>query len=99
MTARNIVVYDPSGIKKQQVVTKSAGVGHLNGKYIGFIDNGKPNYDVFLSRLVELLSERFTFAGVIQVKKKEKDTGAALNEAEINKLAQNCDIILNGICD
>jgi hypothetical protein len=94
-----IEVLDPTGVTEQQMVKATFGVGDLNGKTIGFIDNGKPNYDIFLARLMELLNGRFKFAGTILAKKTEKDTGVALNSASMEKLIQNCDIILNGICD
>lgn len=94
-----IEVLEPTGVTGQKSIQRSAGVGNLNGKTIGFIDNGKPNYDVFLARLIELLSQRFKFAGMVHVKKKEKDTGVALNSMDMEKLSSNCDVILNGICD
>jgi len=97
--ASYIEVLDPIGVTAQKNVQTSGGIGDLNGKIIGFIDNGKPNYDIFLARLMELLNRRFKFAGVIHVKKKEKDTGTALNSADMEKIAANCDIVLNGICD
>ena len=99
MTTKYIEVLDPTGINGEQGIKASSGVGDLNGKTIGFIDNGKPNYDIFLARLMELLSQRFKFAGVVHVRKKEKDTGTALNSTDIEKLVNSCDIILNGICD
>ena len=94
-----IEVLDPTGVTEQQNIKASSGVGDLNGKTIGFIDNGKPNYDIFLARLMELLNGRFKFAGTFHVKKTEKDTGVALNSISMAKLVHNCDIILNGICD
>jgi hypothetical protein len=94
-----IEVLDPTGVTEQQNIKASSGVGDLNGKTIGLIDNGKPNYDILLARLMELLNRRFKFAGTIHVKKTEKDTGVALSSASMEKLVQNCDIILNGICD
>ena len=94
-----IEVLDPTGVTRQKSIKSSAGVGDLNGKCIGFIDNGKPNYDIFLARLTELLGRRFRFSGMVHAKKKEKDTGVALGPAEMEKLIKNCDIVLNGICD
>jgi len=94
-----VEVLDPTGVTRQKNIQASAGTGDLNGKNIGFIDNGNPNYDIFLTRLVELLNKKFTFSGVTHVKKKEKDTGVALGSVEIEKLIKDCDIVLNGICD
>jgi hypothetical protein len=99
MTTRYTEVLDPTGVNRQKTLQTSAGVGNLDGKCIGFIDNGKPNYDIFLARLMELLGQKFKFAGMIHAKKKEKDTGVALGSVEMEKLIRNCDIILNGICD
>jgi hypothetical protein len=99
MTTKYIEILNPTGVTRQQNIQPSTGVGNLNGKYIGFIDNGKPNYDIFLARVMELLSERFKFAGIILVKKKEKDTGVALNSVDMEKLTKGCDVVLNGICD
>ena len=98
MAMNYIEVLDPTGVTEQKTVPASAGVGELDGKHIGFIDNGKPNYDIFLARITELLGQKYRFAGITHVKKKEKDTGVALGPAETQKLL-DCDIILNGICD
>jgi hypothetical protein len=99
MATQYIEVLDPTGVTGQKSVQASAGVGNLDGKTIGFIDNGKPNYDIFLARIMEMLGQRFKFAGVLHAKKKEKDTGTALNPADMARLAADCDIVLNGICD
>jgi hypothetical protein len=99
MTIKYIEILNPTGVNRLQNIQVSTGVGNLDGKFIGFIDNGKPNYDVFLARVMELLNQKFQFAGIIHVKKKEKDTGVALNSADMGKLIDNCNVILNGICD
>jgi hypothetical protein len=99
MTVNYIEVFNPTGKVEQKNIRTSPGIGKMDGKVIGLVDNGKPNYDIFLARLEELLCQRFKFAGIIHVKKGEKDTGAALNKADLEKLVTNCHIVLNGICD
>lgn len=99
MSVNYIEVLNPTGEVEKKEITTSAIVGDLNGKVLGIIDNGKPNYDIFLARLMELLSQRYDFSGVIQVKKVEKDTGAPLNRDATAKLVAGCDVVLNGICD
>jgi hypothetical protein len=94
-----IEVLDPTGVTGQPNIKATFGVGDLNGKTVGFIDNGKPNYDIFLARIMELLNQKFKFAGTVLMKKTEKDTGVALNSTSMQKLVNDCDIILNGICD
>jgi hypothetical protein len=94
-----IEVLDPTGTVEQKSIQASAGAGNLDGKVIGLLDNGKPNFDIFLARLEESLSRRFGFAGIIRVKKTEMDTGTALNSADMERLGASCNIVLNGICD
>ncbi|OGO24882.1 MAG: hypothetical protein A2144_06630 [Chloroflexi bacterium RBG_16_50_9] len=99
MTIKYIEVLEPTGKVEQKKIQTAAGVGNLDGKVLGLIDNGKPNYDIFLARLVELFWQRFRLAEIIHVKKCEMDTGAPLNAADMDKLTANCDVVLNGICD
>ena len=99
MTTNYIEVLDPTGKTEQKSIHMSTGVGNLDGKVIGLIDNGKPNFDIFLARLEELLCQRFKFTEIVHVRKGEKDTGAPLIVADREKLTVNCDIVLNGICD
>jgi hypothetical protein len=92
------VLVPVAGTLNKQVVN-ALRTNDLNGKVIGIIDNRKPNYDIFLARLLELLSQRFSFAKIVQVRKGETETGKALAAADINKLVSECNIVLNGICD
>jgi hypothetical protein len=99
MIVNYIEVLDPTGTVEQKNMRASSGVGDLNGKVIGLVDNGKPNYNVFLARLEQSLCQRFKFAGIIHIRKAEMDTGGPLNAVDTEKLAANCNIVLNGICD
>ena len=99
MTTKYIEVLDPTGRVEHKQIKTVAGVGDLNGKVIGLVDNGKPNYVIFLARLTELLWQRFKFAEIIHLKKGEKDTGTPLNAVDMEKLVQKCHVVLNGICD
>ncbi len=94
-----IEVFDPTGKVEQHSIEASSGLAELNGKVIGLVDNGKPNYDIFLDRVKELLGVKFEFAETVHIKKGNNDTGAPLNADDINRLATRCDIVLNGICD
>jgi len=99
MITKYIEVYDPTGRIEKKKIRITGGIGNLNGKIIGLVDNGKPNYDIFLARLEELLGQRFSFSGVVHVRKGEKDTGAPLNAKDVEKLEKNCQVVINGICD
>lgn len=99
MITKYVEVYDPTVKIEKKTIEINRGIGNLNGKVIGLVDNGKPNYDIFLARLEELLCQRFNFSGVVHVRKGEKDTGAPLNAADIEQLGKKCQVVINGICD
>ena len=67
----------------------------LDGRRIGFLDNGKPNADVFLSRVEELLCERFA---VFQAIWQRKRHGGRPVE-DLDDLAKRCQVVVNGVGD
>ncbi|MFC1867482.1 hypothetical protein ACFL0H_05045 [Thermodesulfobacteriota bacterium] len=100
MTTKLIEVLDPTA--------KAVGVGleiapridDLNGKVIGLLDNGKPNFDIFLARIEELLCQRFKFSDVVRVSKGGGMSGAArLSVEQMDNFAAKCDAVVNGMCD
>jgi len=99
MTTKFIEVLDPTAKAVAVQVGITTQVGDLNGKIIGFLDNRKPNFDVFLARLKELLCQKFDFGDIISVKKGDMDNNAPLDAEEMEKLVVRCDVVLNGICD
>jgi hypothetical protein len=99
MKNKYIEVYDPTGKVEKKKIEITGGIANLNGKIIGLVDNGKPNYDIFLARLEELLGQRFSFSGVVHARKGDKDTGAPLKVADAEKLVKECQVVINGICD
>jgi hypothetical protein len=99
MSKELIEVLVPTAIPVNQQVANAPRANDLKGKVIGLVDNGKPNYDIFLTRLEELLRQRFDFGGIIRIRKGEGETGKALAEADINKLVTGCRAVINGICD
>lgn len=69
----------------------------LDGKVIGFLWNMKPNGDILLDRLAELLSQRFRLA---QVLKRDKPLASSGAPGEVlNELSTKCDVIVNAIGD
>ena len=97
MTAKTIEVLNPTGRTASLDLAIAPRVDDLNGKILGLIDNGKPNFDIFLSRVEELLSQKFRFADVIYAKKAL--TGMALDKDKMEKLVADCDVVVSGMCD
>lgn len=67
----------------------------LDGQWVGFLDNTKPNTDVFLSRVEELLRERFAPSQVIRQRKRHGGRPAE----DVDELARKCQVVVNGVGD
>lgn len=98
MVNTKIVVLDPTsrGKLKEPVIARRPI--SLEGKAVGIVWNGKPGGDALLDRLGELLTERFHLSKIIKINAKA-DVVSSLEEAEINKLAENCEFVLLGVGD
>jgi hypothetical protein len=67
----------------------------LRGRRIGILDNSKPNADVLLGRVAELLAAR-TGAGPIRVWRKPGSSNPA---AALDAIAAGADVFLTGSAD
>lgn len=97
MRAKTVLVLDPTG--KVNVVEHDISVRPkgLDGRVIGLLDNGKPNFDLFLATLEKLLGDRFKPSRVIKVRKGH--AGLSLPKELLEELSQNCHVVVNGIGD
>ncbi len=68
----------------------------LNGKTVGFLDNGKRNFDVYLDRTEELLRERFNFNAIHR--RKEAPIKGITGEL-FHDLVERCDVVITGSGD
>lgn len=68
----------------------------LNGKTVGFLDNGKRNFHAYLDRTEELLRQSFTF-NAIRRRKALPIKGIAADLLE--ELAEQCDVVITGSGD
>ena len=99
MTVQSMIeVFNPTG----RVVTLEAGtaprISELNGKVIGFMNNSKTNFDLYLERTEELLRQRFEFADILHAKKAGSGAGAtSFPKAQIDEFVAKCDVVVNGI--
>jgi hypothetical protein len=67
----------------------------LRGIRIGILDNSKPNADVLLGRVAELLVERAGAAGITRWRK----PGASKAAADHDAIAAGADLFLTGSAD
>ncbi len=94
-----IDVLDPTAATTVKQETMATCLGDLNGKIIGFVDNRKPNFDLFLERVETVLCQKFHFAEIVHIKKGGTGATVPLTPEEMKQLAPGCDAVVYGICD
>jgi hypothetical protein len=91
-----IEVLEPTGLAKVVEGKPLAGVANLENKIIGFLDNRKPNFAVFLDRLESLLLTNYRVAKIIR---RRKPGSSAFGGTLLDELAQECAFVIVGSCD
>jgi len=98
MQARTIVILDPTEQPKAQEGAQAPQVKKPTGKFtVGFLWNNKPNGDVLLQNIKELLSEKIQLEKTVW-QQKEVVAAPADNEI-IEKLAAESNLVISAIAD
>ena len=94
-----MIVLSPEGKARASAVRVPAlpRLPDLDGKVVGFLDNGKPNGDLLQERFEELLKQSYNIAGVIRRRKISAQQGAPENYLE--ELAAQADFVISGLGD
>ena len=99
MTA-TVTLYDPTAPRREPhdaPGTAKSRLASLAGKTVGFIDNAKPNFDVLVDDLAELLRSKY---GVARVVKRRKPSASVPARPEvIEELSAACDVVVTGSGD
>ena len=74
-------------------LSKVDSVSDLTGKRVGLYWNTKPNGDVFLSMLAELIEDKFKI-GIVRFFPGKVDTSQAISETVLKKIKQTCDLVI-----
>ncbi len=96
MSTRIIEVLDPTASAAEERLRLARTLPDLKGKVIGLLDNSKPNFDVFLNRIRELLAQKY---GVAPRTVQAKKSLVGLPFKEVGEFARQCDAVVNGMCD
>jgi hypothetical protein len=94
-----IKVLSPAGVSPSGKAQVSPRAGDLNGKVVCIIDNGKPNFDIYVERMEELLRRKYNLAEVIHIKKGHLGSSNATPPNRVDELAKNCHAVISGIGD
>ena len=65
----------------------------LDWTVIGFLENSKPNADIFLERIRQGLEEQYEFKDVLWIAKHSASIPAT--EDRIERLKDQCDLVIN----
>lgn len=90
-------VYEPVAPCLTQPQKSRQSLDKLAGKTIGFIDNSKPNFNLLVEDLSQLLIEKHGVKAVIKQRKRSASQG--LSEALMNELVSQTDAIITGSGD
>ena len=90
-----VELFVPEGRVKTLQISPAPRLGELKGKVIGFVQNGKPNADILLSRLADLMQKKYGLLK-IQSRAKPRTTEPA---SFIEELANECQGVVNAIGD
>ena len=90
-----VVLLVPEGRVRAVPISPPPRLGELKGKTIGFLQNGKPNADILLSRLASLMQKKY---GLSQVRMRAKPRVTEPADF-IEALASECQGVVNAIGD
>ncbi len=90
-----ISLFVPEGRVNAVPVSPAPQLGEVKGKVIAFMQNGKPNADILMSRLANLMKEKHGLAGAL-LRAKPRATEPA---EFIDELARECSGVVNAIGD
>lgn len=85
----------PEGRVRSLLINPPPRLDELKGKTIGFLQNGKPNADILLSRLADLMQKKYDLRQARARAKPRVTEPAGFIEA----LANECQGVVNAIGD
>ncbi len=93
----SMLVYDPVAPCLTAARDSRRSLENLAGKTIGFIDNSKPNFNLLVDDLAQLLVAKHGVKSVVKRRKQSASRGAP--EELLNELAAETDAVIAGSGD
>ena len=97
MSLKQVAVYDPTGIPAARAVMGIQKVNDLKGKTLGLLWNSKPNGEILLTRMKQLLYQEFQLAADIWQSK--PTAGVPAKVSVLDELAGNAALVLTSTGD
>ncbi|MFC2001020.1 hypothetical protein ACFLUZ_00760 [Chloroflexota bacterium] len=97
MATKTITVLDPAVEPKTKDFRMAVRPDNLEGKVVGLLWNRKPNGDVLLDRLSQLLDEKYHLAQSVRCDKHVASMPAT--EEQLSELATKCDFVITAVGD
>lgn len=94
-----VKLLSPAGVSPQGKYQVSPRIGDLNGKVICIVDNGKPNFDIYVEKMEELIRRNYNLTEVIHIKKGHLGSSNPVPLERIDELAKRCHAVISGIGD
>ncbi len=86
---------NPRGIYHYEKTPIAIRSGALKNKVLGVVDNSKPNADLFLNRVAEVLKKNYDWAEILRLRK----TSGAVPAPFTPEFFKRCDLVINGVGD
>jgi hypothetical protein len=93
----SIMVFNPVAPSLSNPQQVRATLNSLKGKVIGFIDNGKPNFNYLVDDLARLLIDEYGVAAAI--KRRKRGPSVPAPESMMKELVEQCDAVIAGSGD
>ena len=96
MTA-TVILFDPTAPRQESACEEQRTLAGLKGAVVGFIDNAKPNFNLLVDDLAELLVANYGVKTVI--KRAKRGASMPAPEAYVAELVKECDLVITGSGD
>lgn len=93
----NIELLDPRGDPQVAVRVRSPRLDRLDGRVIGLLNNGKPNFDEFMADMEVLFRAEFPSVKIVQ--RMKPVVPRPVPDDMLAELVQTCDAVVTGMGD
>ena len=97
MEERTTVILDPVSVPKTKRLTLTPRPQSLAGLRIAVVDNTKPNFNIFMDRIEDLLLTRYGVGSVSRYVKPGRTVGVAASV--VAEIKAKCDFAITGLGD